>query len=190
MNAQEEVGDSSEQDQPDTPRLDQGERPGFGDAWHDSPLSMLVATFGGIGHLPGGPGTYAAALFTPAVVWMSQYDLELRLACFWAATFLSFYWCGKAGRALGEPDSDLIVLDEVIGVWATLVLFSDLYEDFLWLPALAGLIAFRILDVVKPPPARRLDDSQHGGAAVVADDLVAALWSIPVVLLVRWLLTM
>lgn len=190
MSSPEESDDAAGQDKPETPRLDEGGRIETGEAWHDSPLSMLLATFGGIGHLPGGPGTYAAALFTPAVVWMSQYDMELRLACFWAATFLSFYWCGKAGKALGEPDSNRIVLDEVIGVWATLVLFSDLHDDFLWLPAIVGLIAFRILDVVKPPPARRLDDDHHGGAAVVADDLVAALWAIPAVLLVRWLLTM
>lgn len=174
---------------PDAPeQTDQSASPG--NAWRTAPVSMLFATVAGIGHLPGGPGTYAAVVFTPAVVWMSQFDLAIRLAIFWAATLVSFYWCGKAGQALNEPDSNRIVLDEVIGVWGTLVLFADLHDDLWWLPALVGLIAFRILDVVKPPPARRLDDDHHSGAAVVADDLVAALWAAPVVLLARWLLGM
>jgi phosphatidylglycerophosphatase A len=74
-------------------------------------------------------------------------------------------------------------MDEVVGVWTTLVWFSALG----WIEALVGLVAFRILDMTKPPPARRLDDEGTGGVSVIADDLVAGVWAIPFVLVVRWL---
>ena len=144
---------------------------------------MAFATVGGIGHLPGGPGTYAAVAFTPVVMWMSHWPLGWRLAALAVVTVLSCYWSGVAGRALNEPDSRRIVIDEVVGVWVTLVWFDALE----WWPAVVGLVAFRIFDMTKPPPARYFDESHSSGFAVVADDIVAGLYAIPFVLLVLWL---
>ncbi|TDP73563.1 phosphatidylglycerophosphatase A [Bradymonas sediminis] len=161
-----------------------GPRPATARAWKRAPTSMLFSTFFGVGHLPGGPGTYAAALFTPAIVWMSHWPMPWRVGLFVGATVASVYWADRAGKALGEHDSRRIVIDEVIGVWTTLVWFDALG----WPAALAGLVAFRVFDITKPPPARRIDDQGSGGLSVIADDLVAGVWAIPVVLLVRWLL--
>lgn len=152
-------------------------------AWRQAPISMFFATFAGVGHIPGGPGTYAAILFTPVIVWMSSLPFAWRLGPFVVVTMLSMWWCDRAGRALDEHDSRRIVLDEVVGVWTTLVWFADLE----WLPALVGLVFFRIFDVTKPPPARRIDDNGEGGMAVILDDLVAGVWAIPPVLAVLWL---
>jgi len=158
-------------------------KPSARQAWRQAPFSMLGATFCGVGHLPGGPGTYAAALFTPAIVWMSAWPLISRLGFFALITLASIYWAEYAGRALGEHDSRRIVIDEVVGVWMALVWFDQLT----WLSALVGLVAFRIFDITKPPPARRIDDNGTGGLSVIADDLVAGLWAVPVVILIRWL---
>lgn len=151
-------------------------------AWRQAPLSMWMATVGGIGHIPGGPGTYAAAVFTPAIVWMSGWPLWIRLSLWVLLTLASIPWCERAGEALNEHDSRRVVLDEVVGVWTTLVWFDELG----WLAALVGLVAFRILDVLKPPPADWLDTHGKGGFSVVMDDVVAGVWAIPAVLLVRW----
>src|SRR5690554_1293594 len=153
------------------------------EAWRKAPVSMLGATFFGVGHIPGGPGTYAAILITPAIVGMSGWPITGRVALFTVITLASIYWAEHAGRALGEHDSRRIVIDEVVGVWMTLVWFDDLT----WLSALVGLVAFRIFDITKPPPARRIDDNGTGGLSVIADDLVAGLWAILAVLLVRWI---
>lgn len=151
-------------------------------AWRQAPVSMWFATVSGIGHLPGGPGTYAAAAFTPLIVVMSYWPLGWRLVALAVVTVLSCYWSDVAGRLLHEPDSRRIVIDEVVGVWVTLVWFSSLS----WWAALVGLVAFRIFDITKPPPARYFDDSHSGGFAVVADDVVAGLWAIPFVVLAIW----
>lgn len=157
-------------------------KPSLRQAWRKAPFSMLGATFFGVGHLPGGPGTYAAVLVTPAIVWMSAWPLMSRMGLFTLVTLASVYWAEHAGRALAEHDSRRIVIDEVVGVWLALVWFDQLG----WLSALVGLVAFRVLDVIKPPPARRIDDTGTGGLSVIADDLVAGLWAVPAVILVRW----
>ncbi|QDG50904.1 phosphatidylglycerophosphatase A [Persicimonas caeni] len=152
-------------------------------AWTEAPTSMFMSTCAGIGHLPGGPGTYAAILFTPLIVWMSDWSLPFRVALLIIASAASMYWSHHAGRALREHDSNRIVIDEVIGVWTALVWFDDLG----WLAALVGLVLFRILDTTKPPPAKSLDENGDDGISVVADDIVAGLWTVPAVWLVRWL---
>lgn len=153
-------------------------------AWKTAPISTFMATCAGIGHLPGGPGTYAAAAATPLIVWMSTWPFPTRLAALGAATLLSIPWCDRAGKAFGEHDSRRIVLDEVVGVSTTLVCFSSLG----WMSALVGLVAFRVFDILKPPPANLLDERGSGGLSVVLDDVIAGLWAIPLVWLARIIL--
>ena len=42
--------------------------------------------------------------------------------------------------------------------------------------ALVGFVLFRVLDVVKPWPARRLE-RLHGGTGIMADDVMAAIYA-------------
>jgi phosphatidylglycerophosphatase A len=114
---------------------------------------------------------------------MSALPIWLRVVLWLAASLAAIAWSEKACRALREPDSRRIVLDEVIGVWTALVWFDDLG----WPAALVGLVAFRVLDILKPPPADRLHKHGEGGLSVVLDDIIAGLWSVPLVILVRWL---
>jgi phosphatidylglycerophosphatase A len=44
-----------------------------------------------------------------------------------------------------------------------------------WIGAIVGFFIFRVLDVIKPFPARRLEHL-HGGLGIMADDLMVALY--------------
>lgn len=151
-------------------------------AWGRAPVAMFGATVAGIGHLPGGPGTYAAAVAVPTIVGMSGWSFGWRVACLLVVVAAAIGWSGRAGAALGEPDSRRIVVDEWVGVWTALVGFDDLG----WAAAAVGFVVFRILDILKPPGAgwlhRRAD---AGGWTVVGDDLLAGLWTVPAVWGVR-----
>jgi phosphatidylglycerophosphatase A len=63
------------------------------------------------------------------------------------------------------------VIDEVAGMLVTLA-----FIDVSVTAALAGFFIFRVLDVIKPPPARRLEDL-HGGPGIVLDDVMAGIYS-------------
>ena len=73
-------------------------------------------------------------------------------------------------KVYGQDPSE-VTIDEVVGMWVSLL--------FLPKSILVGTLAFfifRILDIVKPYPARRFDNL-HGGAGVMLDDVVSAIYT-------------
>lgn len=146
-------------------------------AWKKAPLSMCGATFFGVGHLRGGPGTYAAILFLPGVWGVSLLDFPVRLVVFAVATIASIYVSERADHVLEEHDSRKVVIDEVVGVWLAMLLYSNLTLTEL----VVGCVAFRFFDIAKPWPIRQVDERLGGGLGVVVDDLVAGLFALPFV---------
>jgi phosphatidylglycerophosphatase A len=64
-----------------------------------------------------------------------------------------------------------VVVDEVVGMWVTLVgLPLGVFT------AAAGFVLFRIMDVAKPWPARDLE-GLPGGWGIMADDVAAGLYA-------------
>ena len=88
--------------------------------------------------------------------------------------------CQQVGKALGRPDHGGMVWDEIVAIW--LVLFFT--PDSFWMQLLAfGL--FRFFDIVKPPPIRFFDSRFKNGFGVMWDDIVAALYTLAVLLLFK-----
>ena len=87
-----------------------------------------------------------------------------------AAAFLIGVWaCALTGRHLGVADHGAMVWDEVV---AFLLVLAVLPKTFAW--QAAGFVLFRLFDILKPPPIRALERRFHGGFGVMADDLLAA----------------
>jgi phosphatidylglycerophosphatase A len=80
----------------------------------------------------------------------------------WSAT--------EAEHHFGGIDPGPVVIEEVIGMLVTLAL-----HPVNVLGAVAGFFIFRVLDVVKPWPARRLE-LLPGGFGVVLDDVMAGVY--------------
>ena len=68
-------------------------------------------------------------------------------------------------------DPGEVTIDEVLGMWISL-----LFLPKKMVIAVIAFFVFRILDIVKPYPARRFD-SLHGGAGVMLDDVVSAIYT-------------
>lgn len=133
---------------------------------------MLLATGLGLGYLRGPTGTYGAALGLAFFLLLSLYTpawLPALLAI--PGFFLCVASAGHAAKKLGNEDPKQVVCDEICGQWITL-LFFPLHWQFL----LAGFLAFRFFDIVKPFPARRFEHLP-GGWGIVMDDLMAAVYA-------------
>ncbi len=131
---------------------------------------------GGLGLARGWPGTVGAAggllpaLFLVGLPWPA-------LAAIFAASFVvGVRAADVTGRALGVEDPGCIVFDET---WAMALVCVAIPATPLWW--LAGFVAFRFFDIVKPQPIRAVQDGLRGGLGVMADDLAAAIASIAVV---------
>jgi len=73
-------------------------------------------------------------------------------------------------KVYGQDPSE-VTIDEVLGMWVSLLFLPKSI-----LVAALAFFLFRILDIVKPFPARRFDNL-HGGAGVMLDDVVSAIYT-------------
>jgi len=116
------------------------------------------------------PGT-AGTLLAWALGWLLLDDQApvVQFAVLAVAFVLGIWACGLTGRHLGVADHGAMVWDEVV---AFLVVLVVLPKTLAW--QAAGFVLFRAFDIVKPPPIRWLERSLHGGLGVMADDILAA----------------
>jgi len=68
-------------------------------------------------------------------------------------------------------DPGEVTIDEVLGMWVSLLFLPKTI-----VVAASAFFIFRILDIVKPFPARRFDNL-HGGVGVMLDDVVSAIYT-------------
>ncbi|MBD3349222.1 MAG: phosphatidylglycerophosphatase A [Candidatus Eisenbacteria bacterium] len=152
-------------------------------------LVALVATGGYSGYAPVAPGS-VGALVCAALAWLllpevtfgsgapATLVMALSILAFLA---LSIWAAGEAERAYGK-DASRIVIDEFAGFIVSVAFLPKTVFVYV-----AAYLLFRLLDVVKPFPARRLEELS-GGPGVVLDDVVAGLYAnvlIRIMLLVR-----
>ena len=100
-----------------------------------------------------------------------------------AAYVLGIWAIDRTGRALGNPDHGSIVWDEIVPFWLVLLMTPD---TFLWQGVAFAL--FRFFDITKPQPARYFDEHVKNGFGVMADDLVAAGYTLLCLALLKLLL--
>ena len=148
------------------------------------PGHLLSLGFG-TGLSPKAPGT-VGTLVGVALWWpLAHLPLVGYLLAVVAITLVGVWLCGRTGRVLGVHDHPAIVWDEVAGY---LVAMAALPLGWEW--ALAGFIAFRFFDIVKPPPVGWIDRNLPGGWGVMLDDIAAGLMALGVLHLAHWALTL
>lgn len=133
--------------------------------------AKLVATGLGSGYSPVAPGTAGSLVGLLLFLPLAGRAFWIQLAAVVAVTILGVLAGGRLATTLGAKDPGVVVVDEVAGQWIT----------FLALPmtpviAVAGFALFRVMDIVKPWPARALE-RLPGGLGIMADDVAAGIYA-------------
>jgi phosphatidylglycerophosphatase A len=142
-----------------------------------SRLSWLIATFFGVGYLPPGPGTWAAAA-TVLLWWLAArampaaWQLPVAIVVAVVVTLLGIAPSTVVARESGQKDPGFVVIDEVAGQMIALA-----GCPLNWKYLLAGFILFRSFDIVKPFPLRRLE-KLPAGTGIMMDDVGAGLYAL------------
>lgn len=142
----------------------------------------FIALGGGVGLVSKAPGTFGTLLGYP-LAWLSlqsPFWLAWMLVAF--AFLLGVWACEKSGRDMGVADHGSMVWDEVVAIWAVL-----LVVPMTWIAWLAAFMLFRFFDIVKPFPVGWFDRKVKGGFGVMLDDALAAGYVLIVFWLVRYL---
>ena len=134
-------------------------------------LGVFVATCAYVGYVPIAPGTFGSAAGL-ALFWMIRSSGSTGVEVAALAVVLAIgIWSGTvAERHFRGVDPGPVVMDEVFGMLVTLAFLPVSMTG-----AIVGFFVFRLLDIVKPWPARRLE-ALHGGLGIMADDGMAAVY--------------
>jgi phosphatidylglycerophosphatase A len=143
--------------------------------------AVFIATFGYIGYAPVAPGTFGSAAGLAVFVLLRAIGVPWLEPIAIVVLFAAGAWAGNvAERYFGGIDPGPVVIDEVMGMLLTLMLVP-----VSWAGALLGFLVFRVLDIVKPWPARQMENL-HGGVGVMADDAMAAVYGNIIMWLAVW----
>jgi phosphatidylglycerophosphatase A len=153
-----------------------------------------VALGFGSGLSPVAPGTVGTLWAWLAFVLLQPRLRDSHWALLLAGGFVVGWWaCTVTARNLAMPDPSPVVWDEVIAFWIVLWLVTP---AGLWTQCIAFAL-FRFFDAAKPGPVAWADQLFKGkrgqaigwaqGFGILFDDLVAALCTLLVIALWRWL---
>ena len=143
-----------------------------------NPIHFLALGFGS-GLLHPAPGTWGSlvgvivgALF---LSWLGAKTFFILTAlCF----FLGIWLCERTSHDMGVHDHGSIVWDEIVAVFLVLLAVPEV--SLFW--CAVAFVAFRLFDILKPYPIRYFDEKLTNGFGIMVDDILAAGYSILVIL--------
>jgi phosphatidylglycerophosphatase A len=152
----------------------------------DNVYNAIGSAFG-LGLSPVAPGSFGALLGVAYTLLVFRFlPIEARslaialglvavaAANHWLTPWAVVYW--------KEEDPKHFVLDEVAGY---LVVPLLLPQGTLWQVAFWGFLLFRVLDIIKVPPARQIDRDLHGSWGILLDDIVSGVYAVLVLYVYR-----
>ncbi len=143
-----------------------------------------LAAFGfGAGLSPIAPGTVGTIVGFPLFWLLMGQSVTVKVTVLGGLFVTGIWICDKAGKAVGDADHPGIVWDEIT-CFAIVLAFMPI--RFVWWGS--AFAAFRFFDILKFWPASWIDNHMKNGLGVMLDDLVAALYTIAVLLAIQYLL--
>ncbi len=146
------------------------------------PAHFLALGFGA-GLASFAPGTWGTLVAFPLFFALSWLSAPLYWSVVGLAVLGGIWVCDVTGRALGVHDHGGIVWDEIAAFLLVLP-----FAPPTWWGYLLAFLLFRLFDIWKPYPIGWLDAHVHGGLGVMLDDVMAAVYSIVLLAVLRfWL---
>ncbi|MBN2768798.1 MAG: phosphatidylglycerophosphatase A [Campylobacterales bacterium] len=144
-------------------------------------LQKLLLTFFGTGLSPKAPGTvgsFAALIVAIPVIYFLGIESLSMLTL--AITIIGIFEINRYENKVKEHDAQEIVIDEVAGMWLTLIIAYPIgvgvgYDFGVILSFVLSFLAFRLFDIWKPSTIGWIDRKVEGGLGVMGDDILAGL---------------
>lgn len=147
------------------------------------PLYLLASGFGS-GLSPRAPGTVGTVAAIPIYLLIAGFQPLIYAGIVVVALVLGVLVCGWVARDMQVKDPAAIVWDEFVGLWVALFMLPD---GWYWL--IVGFSLFRFFDILKPWPVGFLDQELPGGMGIMMDDVAAGLYSLLVLQLTAYLIS-
>ncbi len=143
-----------------------------------------LSTWFGVGLMPYAPGTWGSAAAIPFAYAFHLIGGPWLVLGAAAAGFAVGIWASDVyARRRNVKDPRQVVIDEVVGQWIVLA-GAPLVPGYYF----AAFALFRFFDIVKPWPASWADRDLAGGLGIMLDDVIAGIYGLGVLLLIRYAL--
>ncbi len=146
-------------------------------------LKTLAMTGLGTGYLPIAPGTWGSAVVVALYLLLGQIDCECSYAVdagMVLVVVVSSIICVALGpfaeRHFGKKDPGQVTIDEWAGQAVALIALPAVGVGGALTAAGVAFVAFRVFDIIKPPPARQLE-RLPAGWGMLCDDLAAGVYA-------------
>lgn len=154
-------------------------RRSFGDE-----VILAFCRLGVAGLAPRAPGTWGTALACILAPFLFlPLDFVWRLIVLVILFVLGGFAATRAEKLLNQKDPGQVVIDELVGVWLTMLPFP---KTSFWL-ILFSFIFFRIFDIAKPWPIKASENWMPGGFGVMIDDAIAGIFAMACVAILYWI---
>ena len=149
-------------------------------------ISKFLVSLFGLGFFPKAPGTIGSIIAIIFFYLTIEYFSFLNLVIFFLILFfvsiklIDIYSINK-----NNHESSEIIIDEFIGIFFIIIFYDYIkFTNHLTMFILIFLL-FRFFDILKIYPANWIDKNLKSSFGVLLDDLVAAVYSIFVLLLIN-----
>ncbi len=136
---------------------------------------VAIATGFYSGKLPKAPGTWGSLFALLPWFLCRHLSLPNYLAITGLLLVIGILTAGSMEKILDQPDPGCIVIDEITGIFITLIAAPAADNPLCWLLA---LVLFRLFDIVKPFPVSWFDQHFHGGLGIMLDDVMAGVYAL------------
>ena len=131
--------------------------------------ALLFMTGFGSGLSPIAPGTVGSIIGLVIFLPVLLAPVLVQLSFIIAGLALGIHYSDRVSKELNVKDPGMIVWDEFIGMWISMLFLPGL----IWLPL--AFVLFRFFDIVKPWPISWADRELKGGFGIMIDDVIAGL---------------
>jgi phosphatidylglycerophosphatase A len=135
-------------------------------------LVMFLATGCFTGFLPRAPGTWGTFAAVPLVMLLHHGGATAQMLTASVFILAAAWISARAESLLGSRDPGVVVIDEMSGLVVSLLCIP-----LSPISLCSGFVAFRLFDIVKPPPIRGLEKRLQGGWGIVLDDVLAGIYA-------------
>jgi phosphatidylglycerophosphatase A len=143
-------------------------------------VASALALWFGCGLVPYAPGTAGTLGAIPLYLLIRPFGILAVFAAAVALTAIGVWAAGRVAETTGLHDPQIVVIDEVAGVFVTWLAAPSTFAGLA-----TGVVLFRIFDQLKPWPARTAERRFPGGWGIVFDDVFAGVWGAAILLGIR-----
>ena len=135
-----------------------------------------IAVYFGSGLIRPAPGTWGSLAALISGYFLFQAGIMIFALSIVLVTIVGTITIDTIEKQTGIHDAPEIVIDEVAGMWISLLPFF--FIEYSLVGFAFAFLFFRLFDIIKPWPIGWLDRHVSGGFGVMVDDIVAGLFAI------------